>query len=155
MPIEMARQPTAVRFPGAQYRLASGLCFCLILWGCGSDDPSLVPVWGIVTIDGEPLVDATVEFVPETGWGSQGKTDENGFYDLLYRAQEKGAPVGQHKVRISTEIEPDADSTNPEIQKGREELIPAKYNTHTTLKVQVEEGENMELHFDLKSGSTK
>lgn len=138
------------------YPLAWGVSLCFLLMGCGrGDDPPLVPVSGVVTMDDKPLADATVEFVPESGWGSMGKTDETGRYELLYRAREKGAAIGQHKVRISTLIEEDSDSTNPVIQKGRKESVPVKYNKATTLEANVEPGESVELNFDLESRGTR
>jgi len=127
----------------------------MILLGCGSGDPSLVPVTGIVTLDGQPLKDATIEFVPETGWGSLGKTDETGLYELRYRAREDGALPGKHRVRISTRIEQDVDSKNPDIQKGRKESIPARYNTESTLEAHLDEGDVAELNFDLQLGSRR
>jgi hypothetical protein len=155
MTTEVACQPVAFRFPRVLFRLASGLALGFTIVGCGGGDPSLVRVSGIVTIDGQPLKDATVEFVPETGWGSLGKTDDTGRYELLYRARKEGAVVGQHQVRISTKIEQDRDSTNPDIQKGRKESIPAMYNTASTLEAYLEAGKSVELNFDLKSKTTR
>ena len=151
IPTELVCQPAVVRFPRLQYRLKFALAICFALVGCGEGDPRLVPVSGVVTLDGKPLADATVEFVAESGWGSMGKTDDSGRYELLYRAREKGATAGQHKVRISTKIEQNPDSANPVVQKGRKESVPARYNRATTLEAKVETGEIVELNFDLKS----
>ena len=152
MPTELRCQPAAVRFPRALHSLKFALMICFgVVVGCGEGDPPLAPVSGVVTLDGKPLADATVEFVAESGWGSMGKTDDSGRYELLYRGREKGATTGQHKVRISTKIEQNPDSANPVVQKGRKESVPAKYNTATTLEAKVEAGEIVELNFDLKS----
>jgi hypothetical protein len=131
------------------------IALCLVVPGCGGGDPSLVAVSGIVTLNGQPLKDATVEFVPKEGWGSLGKTDESGRYELLYRARKKGAIAGSHKVRITTGIEPNADSPLPEVQKGRKESVPAMYNSQSTLEAQVDAGKSTEHNFDLKSGSAR
>jgi hypothetical protein len=151
MPTELVCQPAAVRFPRALHSLTFALAICFALVGCGEGDPPLVPVSGFVTLDGKPLKDATVEFLPESGWGSMGKTDDIGHYELLYRVRKNGAIIGQHKVRISTKIEEDSDSADPVVQKGRKESVPARYNTATTLEANVEPGESVELNFDLKS----
>ncbi len=58
----------------------------LLLAGCGpsSDVPKLAPVHGVVTMDGKPLANATVRFIPESGRPSVGVTDEQGRYELNY-----------------------------------------------------------------------
>ncbi len=155
MPTKLADLPAAVRFSRVLRRAVPGVSLCLLLLGCGEGEPSLVPVSGVVTLDGAPLKDATIEFLPPGGWGSIGRTDDAGRYELLYRARSKGATPGKHTVRISTRIEKDADSTNPEIQKGRKESVPARYNTNSTLEAQVEAGGSGELNFDLTSGRGK
>ncbi len=42
-----------------------------------------------------------VEFYPEIGRPSMGRTDDQGRYVLYYNADNKGAKVGLHQVRIS------------------------------------------------------
>ena len=157
MPTEMTcHHPAVLRFPRIPSPLALGLPLCLMLMGCGGgDDPPLVPVSGIVTLDGQPLAEANVQFVPASGWGSLGRTDETGRYELLYRGREKGATPGRHQVQISTRIEPDGDSADPVIQQGREESVPAKYNAYSTLEADVEPGSDVELDFKLESGTTR
>lgn len=76
--------------------------------GCGGQDagPPLVPVSGIVTVDGEPFPHANVSFRPDTDRGNEfgdylpaGVADENGRYELVTTAR-PGAPEGWYKVVV-------------------------------------------------------
>ena len=129
---------------------AAGLCallFSLPLAGCGGPE-NVASVRGVVTLDGQPLPDATLEFQPEKGRPSFGKTDEEGYYTLLYTPEHDGAEIGKHQVRISTASE----STDPATgeMKTEPEKVPAKYNVKSELTAEVEAGSN-EINFDLTS----
>lgn len=129
-----------------------GLFGSLILAGCGGgvdDYPDMGTVYGTVTLDGSPLADASVIFVPkESGSRSSfGTTDSNGYYELTYSANMEGAKVGEHTVRISTFKSPDP---NTEGDKGSKETVPNKYNSKTELTQTVENSSN-EFNFDLTS----
>lgn len=120
--------------------LAFGL-MGLFLCGCGGvarDVPKLGQVTGVVKLDGQPLANAMVQFVPEHSRMSGGKTDDQGKYELNFNERLKGAAIGKHKVRITV-------GTPMEPQK-----IPPKYNVQTELTAEVKEGNN-EINFDLKS----
>jgi len=113
--------------------------------GCDQGDlPDLAPVNGNVTLDGQPLANKDIVFVPEKGRSSQGRTDENGNYELNYTAQIKGAIIGHHTVTITTPPPMDGNF------KGYKETVPAKYSMKSELKKEVESGRN-KLNFELKS----
>jgi hypothetical protein len=84
----------------------------------------------VVRLDGTPLDDATVTFEPEPFLGSgvptaTGKTDSNGVIVPKSEATSlPGLPPGLYKIRISK-------------QSGGREIIPARYNTNTTLGAEV------------------
>jgi hypothetical protein len=88
------------------------------LSGCGggnADDPDLGEVTGVVSVAGKPLANAVVTFTPADGRPSFGETDENGNYELLFKADNPGAVVGQHTVRvelITADGEDTADGRN-------------------------------------------
>jgi hypothetical protein len=116
--------------------------------GCGDSDADLAPVRGTVTLDGEPLQDATVEFElqaePTTygrtsGSSSYGRTDFRGRYKLKYNLENNGAMIGKHVVRITTRGET-VDET------GREtivpERLPEKYHLNSQLTADVQPGSN-------------
>ncbi len=105
--------------------------------GCGESGPPLAPVEGIVTLDGEPLPLAVIEFQPEQGSPSYGETGADGrFEKLIYSRTRDGALIGKHLVRITTagEIE-DPDTRETRVVKER---VPEKYNVQSTLTREVE-----------------
>ena len=76
------------------------LCLSLAVCGCGSGSGT-VPVSGVVKLDGQPLKNASVSFVPE-GDGKQatGTTDEAGKFALSTVNPRDGAIPGKYKVVI-------------------------------------------------------
>ena len=113
--------------------------------------PELVPVDGTVSMDGAPLANASVVFIPAgatQGGPSYGLTDEGGRYALEYQAGQKGAPVGEFKVVCSKWVMPDGSDyvgvpggPSP-MDAGAKELLPAKYSEEyqTTLKATIPPG---------------
>lgn len=136
--------------------------FCVGCGGIGTDTPDLGTVTGIITMDGKPLPNCVVSFIPETGRAAFGVTDESGKYELSYLSETKGAKIGKNTVRIATVAknegaeEPmeevvDVDGKVTAKNKNKvKEIIPAKYNTKTELKADVTAGYNS-FNFDLKS----
>jgi hypothetical protein len=121
---------------------------CLQLAGCGPDNVGRVS--GTVTLDGQPLEGAYVEFQPVAGNApSGGITDALGQYTLRYTRDIEGAEIGEHKVRITTASggDPDAEPPKPAVP----EKVPPQYNKNTDLTAKVESGSNT-LNFDLQSG---
>lgn len=111
--------------------------------GCASGEVDLGDVHGIVTVDGQPLGGALVQFLPQGGGrSSQGRTDPDGSYQLSYTARDTGALVGESKVMITT--------GNLEDPKHRDETLPLKYNYESTLTADVKSGSN-EINFPLDS----
>jgi hypothetical protein len=116
-----------------------------MLAGCGKSGPQVAPVQGRVTLDGQPLFSADVAFQPANSQRpSVGRTDAEGHYELAYKRGQMGALVGPHTVRIT--VSPDAVKNAP--------VIPARYDTQTELRRDVEPGPN-EFNFDLTSGPPK
>jgi hypothetical protein len=112
------------------------LAFCL--WGCGGPaHPDVGRVSGVVTLDGQPLPEATVMFQPAEGRASIATTDSAGKYSLIYLDGVPGAKLGPHTVIIRTEI-PGEDG-QPPIAK---EKLPKKYHDQTELTAEVKPGSN-------------
>ncbi len=131
----------------------------LLAAGCGSDG-NLAPVKGIVTLDGEPLAGARVEFDPapeegirgkSTGSASYGKTDSSGRYTLQYTHEKQGALVGKHTVRITTRgMTVDADGKEVLVP----ERLPPKYHLDSELTREVTPGSNtFDFPLSLESSS--
>lgn len=113
-----------------------------LLTGCAptpEDQPDIATVKGLVVLESKPVEGALVTFAPENGRPSTGITDSEGKYELAYNPKVKGAKIGKHIVRISTQryVE-NADGSTTEMK----ETIPAKYNTESTLTVEVKAGQN-------------
>ncbi|QDU40708.1 hypothetical protein Mal4_50660 [Maioricimonas rarisocia] len=91
----------------------------LIACGCSrSDLPELGEVSGHVTLDGEPLSNAIVNFTPVgEGRPSTAQTDADGYYSLQYLAGVNGALIGEHVVTVEpvmTEEMDNYDEENPQ-----------------------------------------
>lgn len=130
-------------------RLVFALCIgSVFLAGCGGGDvgkgkvPPLGKVSGTVKLDGKPLENAQVEFVPANDNVSIGMTDSSGYYTLDYNATNKGAVVGEHTVKVTTKL-------GAALGKDATEKVPAQYNTRSELKASVKAGDN-KFDFDLK-----
>ena len=79
--------------------LAMGMVFFA---GCGQKGPLLVPVSGLVTLDGEPLASAVVAFEHTGGLNmATGVTKDDGRFELAIHKMGKGATPGPHRVQIS------------------------------------------------------
>lgn len=134
-----------------------GLLACallpLTLAGCGqggAPEPELVPVSGTVTLDGQPLADASVMF----GSVARGATDASGRYELS-RGDKKGAPVGEHQVIIDKWVLPDGSLYTGDVsphEVDAKQLVPVRYSDPGTseLRATVPEGGGT-IDFDLKS----
>jgi hypothetical protein len=138
----MTLKPTPITRALATLVLTAFTC------GCGSNGPPLGQVKGTVTLDAKPVEGATITFEPVSGGlpPAYGKTDASGAYELWYGRGSRGAAVGEAQVRINTFEEARDDG-----QKRRPEIIPAKYNVKTELKVEVKRGAQV-YDFPLKSG---
>ncbi|QDT63314.1 carboxypeptidase-like regulatory domain-containing protein [Calycomorphotria hydatis] len=125
------------------------LCVCvslcsLLAVGCwGGDTPELGDAYGVVTLDGEPVIDAKITFMPvDAGRASSARTDESGEYRMIYSLREYGARVGNHRVHIST-------AKTDELGKMVGETIPVFYRDGPGVpEVTVEGGWN-EFNFEL------
>lgn len=122
----------------------------LMISGCASSGPEIAYVEGRVTMDGKPLADATVVFVPENGRPSGATTDEDGHYVLNFAQGRKGAIPGNSSVRIMTMRDADQDENGQTIP-GRKETVPERYNTDTTLTFDVEANKTNVANFELES----
>lgn len=116
------------------------------LAGCSSGEsiPKLVPVQGIVKIDGQPGANLMVSFAPEGQEDvgvSTGMTDEQGSYELRYKGAHSGAPLGRYRVRIQ--------HSDP-AEVSEDELLPERYNDETELTVEVT-AEEKSYDFELET----
>ncbi len=133
--------------------LAGALLVCA---GCGGTGYKVAPVSGRVTLDDNPLVGASVNFVPldgskdnNVGAGSYGKTDADGRYSLkLIENDKAGAAVGRHQVRISLAQQSDPSSESSVVV----DKVPERYrSSETSLTFEVPAGGTKEADFKLQT----
>lgn len=144
--------------------------FTLIL-GCGGGNmPSTVAVTGTVTLDGNPVEGASVNFLSDAGSiTASGKTDAGGKFTLktvIGSQSVDGAILGRHKVAVvKTESDGQAITDPKEMMSKMAEnpaitsdfkvknIVPNKYSnpTQSGLTAEVTEGGANDFTFDLKS----
>jgi hypothetical protein len=131
--------------------------------GCGGG-PSIVPVSGVVKLDGQPCKNVVVSFqpvgskeTPNPGRGSAAVTDENGRFTLVYDGERPGALVGRHRVRIFPKSGADTEGTvlgrNTKIEKPL--FIPAEWNETSTKEYDVPTDGTEQANFDIESNATR
>ena len=80
------------------YRLCfclTGMC-CLFVLGCGPKLPyEVVPLSGTVTYQGTPVPGLPIFFLPETGRPSNGFSDKNGKFNMIYTVKVDGVQTGK------------------------------------------------------------
>lgn len=136
------------------------LCLCFLVVGCNSKRlPTIVKAEGIVTLDGNPVENATISFISEkTDYHAVGNTNAQGKFAMRISRSEYngkvGACPGVYKVEIIKSVIGNAGgtSTGEAVVNLRNEL-PAKYATIGTseLVVTVPDEGSDKLDFELKS----
>lgn len=114
-----------------------GLCAVLVsVSGCSTGDrPELGTVTGTVTLDGEPMPDAMVQFYQTGLRPSKAMTKPDGSYELVYLRNIKGVALGTHEVYIDRVTEKEVTPKHLR--------LPVRYNDESTLTAEVEPGENV------------
>jgi hypothetical protein len=137
----------------------------LIAWtpgGCTRGAADRGAVRGKVTVDGSPLPEGSIEFIPmDPRQGQTGSTGiKNGEYAI---AAQGGLLPGEYQVQIRAERRTGkkhwdgmGDERRPASQKNyveeMESYIPAKYNDRSTFKAKVEPGKVNEFNYNLEVG---
>lgn len=70
--------------------------------GCGDSRPTRVQVSGQVLIDGQPLKEGNIKFVPQGARPSSGRLDKDGNFTLTCYDGNDGVIPGQHQVQVSS-----------------------------------------------------
>jgi hypothetical protein len=138
------------------HRSVRGLLPALLflgLLGCGQGGPALVPVSGRITVNGQPLPEATVFFRPQGQAGGEaapdaiGKTDAEGRYTLKTITKGKdreGTAAGKYLVQISL-VNRTVGTKAP-----HGEQLPARYNRNSKLEFTVSADGTDKANFDVK-----
>ena len=141
----------------------------LLFAGCGESEPeetqALFPVSGLVTMDGQPVSNASVQFHPQAsaaGGSAQGTyygtTDANGKYELLSPRGTPGCEAGTFTVTVSKFAKQDGSPLPPDAAAEDfaalgVEHMPPQYNDPalSQLKAVVPDGGKTDLNFALQS----
>ena len=147
---------------GAHVRLVREIaCLALALtpcFGCGRDSPQAT-VEGTLRLDGKPLDNCLITFLPEPGQEghrphSTGLTDRHGSYRLRYDNGQEGAAIGWHRVTVQDlsvstgmhrrdhgTVDMEMDETSPPPPARRSRVAP-RYTSppDTPLRKQVKPG---------------
>jgi hypothetical protein len=96
--------------------LMASLLATTLATGCAQSRPAIVPVEGVLLLDGQPVPHAEIQFVPmERGLGAEyiaaGTTDAEGRFTLLCNGQ-AGACACENRVVV-------ADASPPESARGQ------------------------------------
>jgi hypothetical protein len=120
----------------------------IALSGCTGGQGAAVS--GAVTLDGAPLDEATITFVPQTGGQRQAAWApvNGGKYDI---ASSNGLGTGQFRVEIRA-VRSSSEQANPNepTLSTAKDIVPAKYNTKSELTAEIKPGKNL-ADFDLKT----
>jgi hypothetical protein len=160
------RMTISIRAPEfGRWCLVIGASFLLAV-GCqqSAKGPPLVPVEGVVTLDGKPLAGANVMLIPrgETRGDKAfyGKTNASGkFVATSADGRQKGTAVGSYQAVVNKMVKPDGSdfvpdpNAGPEDTGGFRELLPAAYSdaAKSTLTADVPDGGTKNLEFKLSS----
>jgi hypothetical protein len=127
------------------YELASLAVFAILVAGC-SKRPSMGDVRGRVTVNGQPLKEGAVRFIPVNGdTPATGGMVRDGSFQVM-------VPVAPQRVEFSSNVV-DTEKTPPNAtgdQIVMKILVPPRYNTHSELTLNVVPGLN-EPVYELKN----
>ena len=139
--------------------LAGFMVGLTMMLGCGTRDPlDRQAVSGTVSLDGQPLDQGTIEFVPEAGGSGilSGGLISGGEFAI---PADKGLPPGTYTVRISSGDSNGANAGGSDVAlpgdlqdvQPAAERIPARYNVQSELTAEIVAGHNNRLSFELHS----
>ena len=120
-----------------------GVAVCLAAVGCGR--PAGVVSTGTVTLDGKPVASGAIVFKPEDkSVAAEGSMIEAGRFRIV------GKP-GKRRVEISASAPAPGTPDPPTGPVQFVEIVPPRYNTKSTLTVEVKEPGPNTFTFELES----
>jgi hypothetical protein len=128
-----------------RYLLAACLA-ALPLAGCAPSGPRTYPVSGTVTLDGQPLPEGHITFMPvsDDASAAAGKVTAGQF---AFQAQ-----AGNKRVEIMANRAKQGAAVDPAMGAAPlEQYIPAQYNTESTLTAEVKVDGANQFEFQLKT----
>jgi hypothetical protein len=137
----MTMEQRSARLEHVRLRWFAAAAFALIAaGGCGGK--SVSTVHGKVTLDGEPIAAGDIQFLPTGGSSRKAAAPiEQGAYAL---APTDALPPGEYRVEIRwpKPTGRKIPSADPGMQADEtKEVVPARYNSDSTLKVEIGGGD--------------
>ena len=131
-----------------------------IFTGCGYRRPAQVKTTGTVTLDGEPVENASLMFIPDSGRPASANTNTNGDFQVSSYGGNDGLPAGNYRVmvtklvlkdrfqqqydraveRAAAQAEPGEEPEDVDIEFGDsayENMLPTKYEELETTDIKV------------------
>ena len=131
-----------------------------IFTGCGYRRPAQVKTTGTVTLDGEPVENASLMFIPDSGRPASANTNTNGDFQVSSYGGNDGLQAGNYRVmvtklvlkdrfqkqydraveRAAAEAEPGEEPEDVDIEFGDSaygNMLPTKYEELETTDIKV------------------
>ncbi len=133
--------------------------FFPVLSGCGgSRGPELATVTGVITLDGEPVQQAVIRFLPDNSQGTSGpiaagSVDSSGRYTLASPGGRSGAVLGHHLVTVICDDLPVREVSEGVFENIEKSChVPSRYASEQSsgLTAEVTNGKN-EINFELRT----
>lgn len=130
-------------------RYVAILLVCAFAWMSGCSGNGLQDIKGQVTVNGVPVKDGSISFLPPDGKGPTARAIIiEGQYSCKVSPGTKRMEINGFKVVGRRRADP-RDMSTPIIDV-KEEIVPARYNTATTLTCDVKSGKYT-YDFELQS----
>jgi hypothetical protein len=113
----------------------------------------MADVSGTVTLDGEPLREGVVSFIPMSGRAAKGEIQSDGSFVLGTYGTSDGARVGKNMVAIEAVHLGEPTATDLIGLHDKKSLIPTEYNdpSNSQLVYEVKAGESNVFQIELSS----
>lgn len=129
---------------------------CAVITGCSQSGIERVSVEGRITVDGAPLENGSILFIPqgEVRGPTSGGRVKGGQFRIK---SERGPTLGLHRVEIRADDDLPDDLTEPtsftnyDGFKPPVNRIPARYNVRSDLVVEIKAEGNHDVDFDLST----
>jgi len=131
--------------------IVNRVCLTLLLFiamsGCNRGSGASVS--GTVTLDGNPLDEATITFVPATGGQRQAAwAPVAGGKYAIDSASDLGTGQFRVEIRAVRTLSDKANSNEPTLMTAKD-IVPGKYNTKSELTAEITPGKNV-VNFELQ-----
>jgi hypothetical protein len=118
--------------------------FCVALaftfTGCGYRRPTQVKTTGTVTLDGEPVSQASLMFIPDSGRPASGSTNTDGEFELSSYGGNDGLPAGNYRVTVTKLVL--KDKFQGQLENLEKQAEEAAEESEESEAVDVEFGDN-------------